>query len=207
MATTVDVVSIGTLSRNPFWGETQPVRASHATCTLVRDGAMAILVDPSLPGELLEQRLSERTGLKAAQVQAVFLTTWRPAHRRGLHVFDHAEWLMSEVEIAAMRRHLERLQVQTSGGSKGVSRGGQQARAGGADKGADRMIADELDMLGRCKPAPDKLTVSVHLFPLHGVSPGASGLLVAAPLATVIVAGDAVLTRDYLERGQAYEES
>ncbi len=191
MSVTFDVVSIGTLSRNPFWGEDQPVRTAHATCTLVRDGNTTILVDPSLPGEALERLLSDRTGLKPAQIQVVFLTTWRPVHRRGLHLFEGAEWLVSPQELQAMRKHLEKL-------------AGQYKVAG---KQPDRMLADEVDLLRRCKSAADKLTPNVHLFPTPGASPGSAGLLVAAPLTTAIIAGDAVLTREYLERGQAYEES
>jgi glyoxylase-like metal-dependent hydrolase (beta-lactamase superfamily II) len=191
MAVTFDVVSIGTLSHNPFWGETKPVRTSHATTTLVRDGGTSILVDPSLPAEALEYRLSERTSLKPAQVQAVFLTTWRPVHRRGLHLFDHADWLISPAELAAMRKHLEKLL-------------GQFKAAG---KQSDEVIADELDLLRRCKPAPDKLTANVHLFPASGASSGNAGLLIASPLVTVVVAGDAVVTREYLDHGQPYEKS
>jgi glyoxylase-like metal-dependent hydrolase (beta-lactamase superfamily II) len=191
MNTTFDVVSIGTLSRNLFWGETQAVRAAHATTTLIRDGGTTILVDPSLPGEGLEFRLSERTGLKPAQVEVVFLTTWRPVHRRGLHLFDQADWLVNQAELDAMRKHMERLIGQYKAGLQRP----------------DPAIADELDLLRRCKPAPEKLTANVHLFPAGGTSPGGAGLLVASPLTTVVVAGDAVLSREYLERGQVYEES
>lgn len=191
MAVTFDVVSIGALSRNPFWGETQPVRTSHATTTLVRDGTTNILVDPSLPGEALEHRLSERTGIKPAQVEVVFLTTWRPVHRRGLHLFDHADWLLPPAELDAMRAHLERL----------------AGRYKAAGKQPDPMIVDEITLLSRCKPASDKLTANVHLFPAAGASAGSAALLLASPLTTVVVAGDAVLTRLHLEHVQPYEES
>jgi len=40
------VISIGALSRNRLWGETAPVRSSHATTTVVFDGDRIILVDP-----------------------------------------------------------------------------------------------------------------------------------------------------------------
>lgn len=191
MSVTFDVISIGALSRNPFWGETQPVRTSHATSTLVRDGGTSILVDPSLPPEALEHRLSERVGIKPAQVQAVFLTTLRPAHRRGLPLFEVADWLVPPAELDAMRQHLAKLvsSLKQSG------------------KWPDPMIVDEIGLLQRCKSAPEKLTANVHLFPAAGVSVGAAGLLIAAPLTTVVVAGDAVISREYLERGQPYEES
>ena len=47
----------------------------------------------------------------------------------------------------------------------------------------------------------------MHLFPISGASSGNAGLLVASPLTTAVVAGDAVLTREHLEHGQPYEES
>ena len=56
------IISIGTLSKNRFWGETQPKRFPHATTTLIQDGTQTILVDPSLPAEVLTQRLEERSG-------------------------------------------------------------------------------------------------------------------------------------------------
>ncbi len=191
MAVTFDVVSIGTLSHNPLWGEQEPVRAAHATTTLVRDGQTTVLVDPSLPGEALAQRLLERTGLKPAQVQAVFLTTWRPVHRGGLALFDHADWLVPQAELEAMGHHLTQMVVELKKRSQPV----------------DPMIADEAELLRRCKPAPDKLTPHIHLFPAAGASPGSAGLLLAAPLTTALIAGDAVLTREHLERGQPYEQS
>ena len=191
MSVTFDVVSIGTLAKNPFWGEQSPVRTEHATTTLVRDGATIILVDPSLAGDVVGQRLSERTGLKPSQVQAVFLTTWQPIHRRGLHLFDHADWLIWQREQQAVLEHLEKLAADPR--NKGTP--------------AQRLIQDELDLLRRCKPAPEKITHNVHLYPAGGASPGSAGLLIAAPLTTAIVAGDAVVTRDYLEHGKVYEES
>ena len=57
------VISIGALSKNRFWGETAPKRFPHATTTLICDGTQTILVDPSLPAEVLAQRLEERSAL------------------------------------------------------------------------------------------------------------------------------------------------
>lgn len=191
MSVTFDVVSIGTLARNPFWGEDKPVRTEHATTTLVREGTTTILVDPSLQAEVLESRLSERTGLKPSQVQVVFLTTWQPIHRRSLHLLDHADWLIWQREQEALLEHLDKLAADP--------------RAKGTP--TEQLIRDERELLRRCKPAPEKLTVNIHLFPSPGVTPGSAGLLLGAPLASTIVAGDAVISRDYLERGQIFEES
>ena len=83
MAIEYSVISIGTLSRNLLWNESAAVRTPHATTTLVTDGDRKILVDPSLPGHILESRFNERTGAALADITDVFCTTLRPVHRRG----------------------------------------------------------------------------------------------------------------------------
>lgn len=109
MSVRLDIVSIGTLSRNLLWNEPQPVRTAHATCSLVRSGKRSILVDPGLPAPALAARLFERTGLRPEQIDTVFLTSLRPAHRASLGAFSHATWLAHEPEIDSMRSQLERL--------------------------------------------------------------------------------------------------
>src|SRR3954463_16522984 len=104
-----DIISIGTLSRNRIWGESDAVRTPHATSTLIRAGKRNILVDPGLPGAALGARLFERTGLRPEQVDTVFLTNFRPAHRAGLGLFGHARLLINEAEQQATRGHLEAL--------------------------------------------------------------------------------------------------
>ena len=76
MSVSVDVISVGTLSRNRFWDEAGIVRPPHATTTLLRDGPRCIIIDPSLPTELLAQRLDERSGLKPEDIDTVFLTSF-----------------------------------------------------------------------------------------------------------------------------------
>lgn len=189
MGITYDVVSIGCLSFNRFWNERQPVRGPHATTTLIRDGTQAILVDPSLPAELLVHRLDERTGLKPEHVDRVFLTSFQPVHRRALVAFERAEWLMHEVEIQAYREHL------------------QQLLANSVDDESERTLLarEELSLLERINPAPERLTPTVHLFPTPGVTPGSCSLLVLPATATIVVAGDAVISREYLDNGRVFE--
>src|SRR2546423_1342667 len=67
----VDIVSIGTLSRNRLWGEGSSVRTPHATTTLIRTGKRNIIVDPGLPAQVLGARLGERTGVKAGEIDTV----------------------------------------------------------------------------------------------------------------------------------------
>ena len=68
MSLAFDVINIGCLSRNRFWNEEQARRVAHATCVLIRDGSKTVLVDPSLPAELLNHRLDERAGLAAQKL-------------------------------------------------------------------------------------------------------------------------------------------
>jgi len=185
------IVSIGALSRNRFWGETDAQRVAHATTVLIRYGSTSILVDPGLPNEILSQRLDERTGLKPQQIDVVFLTCFRPVHRRGLRLFERARWLMHDPEIEAMRARLDEL-------AAGARDSGDQDLRG--------LLHDERSLLGRVEPAPEKLTRSVHLFPCRGVTPGAAGLLLSAATGTTIIAGDAIVTRDYFEAGRVFEQ-
>src|SRR6187399_706702 len=105
----LDVISIGTLSRNRLWGETQADRTPHATCTLIRAGKRNILVDPGLPAQAMGARLFERTGLRPEQIDTVFLTNFRPSHRAGLPLFAQAKVLMHEVEQETMASRLRSL--------------------------------------------------------------------------------------------------
>ena len=181
----VDIISIGTLSRNLLWNETQPARTPHATTTLIRAGRRHILVDPGLPAQILAARLFERTGLKAEQIDTVFLTNFRPAHRAGLSLFAHAKMLISENEQAWTRSQLERLIEQAP------------------DEDIDRRTLEaELRVLDTLRPADDKLAEAVDLFPLPGYTPGTCGLLISSPLTTTLLTGDAVPTLDHFLAGQ-----
>jgi glyoxylase-like metal-dependent hydrolase (beta-lactamase superfamily II) len=183
------VISIGTLSRNRFWGESQAKRYPHATTTLVQDGRLTLLVDPSLPAEVLAQRLDERSGLSPDKIEAVFLTTFRPIHRRSLSLFGKATWLMHEAEITACREHLQGILSQ-----------------GGEDE-LQQLVRDEQALLKRVEPAGEKITPQIHLFPASGVTPGNAGLLLVTATQTVVIAGDAVITQDHYEAGQVYEQA
>ena len=89
------VIHIGTLSMNKFWGETERVRSPTATCTLLRTKEGSVLVDPSPSPELLESQLFACTGLRPADVDAVFVTHWHGDHRLGLPLFEDEPWLMA----------------------------------------------------------------------------------------------------------------
>ncbi len=185
-----DIISIGTLSRNRLWNENEIVRTAHATTTLIRAGKRMILVDPGLPPVALKARLFERTGLLPDQIDTIFLTNFRPAHRAGLELFPRARVFIHANEQASEAERLEALL--------------RDAPDGDDDR---KILARELALLDRCTPAEDELVDGVDLFPLFGYSPGNSGLLVTTPTTTTLIAGDAVPTLDHFLAGQVLSDS
>lgn len=194
----VRVISIGALAANPIWQEKSPVRAGHATTVLIRagmpggrgaDAVRTIVVDPGLPPEILSARLAERANCRPEDVTHVFLTSFRPELRRGITLFDRATWWIAEGEresvgvplAAAAKRALE----------------AQDREAAGA-------IQQELAILQRCQPAPDHLADRVDLFPLPGVTPGLTGVIISGARHTTLITGDAVPTADHLAEGKLF---
>ena len=182
------VISIGTLSANRLWGESAAVRTAHATTTLVTADDRLILVDPSLPGRVLDARLNERTGKQLADVTDVFCTTLRPVHRRGLPELTHANWWCYEAELDAYSAGLastqdsaDRIHADTDG------------------------MAEETDLVSRFRPCPAQFGRQVSLYPLIGASPGSAGLLLTPPTQTILIAGDAAITAEHIQRGQVWQ--
>ena len=186
----LDVISIGTLSRNRLWGEAQSVRTAHATTTLIRTARKNILIDPGLPPQAIGARLFERTGLRPEQIDIVFLTNFRPSHRAGLPLFTESQVLMHEVEQQTMANRLRALI--------------EEAPQEDLDRAT---LANELKLLESIRPAEDKLAEQVDLFPLFGYTAGTTGLLVAAPTTTTLIAGDAVPTLDHFLAGQVMPDA
>jgi glyoxylase-like metal-dependent hydrolase (beta-lactamase superfamily II) len=196
----VIIISIGALSKNPLWNERVPIRSSHATTTLIKTTAsdddpapVLLLVDPSLPGEVLDARLYERAGLHAADITHVFLTNWRPVHRRGLEKFPHARWIMHPAEIEAAATAIENAQANLE-------------RQGQSEGEVAQMVQKERDLLQKMLPADDQLATNVDLYPLHGYTPGQSGLLISEPTITTVIAGDAVPTAGHFLAGQVFPD-
>jgi glyoxylase-like metal-dependent hydrolase (beta-lactamase superfamily II) len=181
------VISIGTLAANPHWGERGAVRPPHATTTLIVAGKAKILVDPSLPAQALVPRLVERSGIGPDDITHVFLTCLNPSHRRGLLAFERAQWLVSE-------REREAIGVQLIGSIKEAH--------GAGDDDLVKTLGQEIAVIERTVPAPDKLAAGVDLFPMPGVTPGMTGLLLPGAGATTLIAGDAVATVEHLAAGQ-----
>ncbi|MBL0920753.1 MAG: MBL fold metallo-hydrolase [Phycisphaerales bacterium] len=183
----VRVVSIGALGAHPLWSERAPVRAGHATTTLIRTAGRTILVDPGLPEAAIVARLRERANVAPRDVTDVFLTSFRPDARRSIEAFADADWWIAESEREGVGLPLiDALQRAAEGG----------------DEELQKMIAHDVAVLQRCRAAPDALAERVDLFPLPGVTPGLCGLLIAGQRHTTLVCGDAIPTVEHLEQGK-----
>jgi len=170
-----DVLAIGSLAANAYWGERAPVRREYATATLVRSEDVTLVADPGWPADVLRAALFYRAGLEPEAVTHVFLTHFDPAHFAGIDLFAEAEWTMFEEEI-------------------------RYARAEGDADGLGGQVVE------RVRPAPERFAAGVDLFPTFGPSPGHCSLLVYTALATAVVAGDLVPTREHFERGRLEQE-
>jgi glyoxylase-like metal-dependent hydrolase (beta-lactamase superfamily II) len=200
------IISIGTLSRNSFWGENAPVRTPHATTTLILSGKEKILVDPALPGQILNARLFERAGIKNSDITMVFLTSFRAAHRGGLAAFDKATWYLHEPEKKYVRKVLEEM-YRRSGSDTCQCKDPHHEHGDHHDHESDRsLIAMDLELLDRCKPAPERLAEQVEIFPSPGATPGCCGLLLTPPVGATMIAGDAVINTEYLEHGKVWDD-
>lgn len=178
------VISIGTLSRHELWNEKGEARTAHATTTLIRSGDKVILVDPGLPAQVIAARLRERSGLDPSDITDIFLTNFRPAHRWGLSAFPNARWLISEMEREFIGNALVEQFRQAPEGM------------------AKQFLQEEISLLKRFQPVPDRLAPQVDLFPLPGFTPGTCGLVLSHMNSTTLVAGDAVATVEHLEQGR-----
>lgn len=185
------VISIGTLPAHSLWGEAAPVRTGHATCSLIRADDRTILVDPGLPAQAMVARLGERTGLGPSDITHVFLTSFQASTCRGIVAFDDATWWISEAER-------EGIGIPLAQGLKAAADADEQTR---------QEFEFQIGVLQRCQVAPDHLAERVDLFPMPGVTPGLTGLLISEPRHTTLICGDAVPTVEHMEAGRVLAEA
>lgn len=94
-------LTLGHLSRNKFWGE-DPDTQYHsvvASSTLVRDGDINILVDPTLPVDEMENRLQRYCGLDRNGIDIIFATHFHTDHRLDAEKYPNAKLYMSAESI------------------------------------------------------------------------------------------------------------
>jgi glyoxylase-like metal-dependent hydrolase (beta-lactamase superfamily II) len=97
-------LTIGHLSANKFWGETERRRGPLCTSTLIKCPGGLVLVDPPVFPPDIPRLLMDQAGIEASEVSHVFLTHFHGDHRYGLEAFPSAVWLMARPEIDYARQ-------------------------------------------------------------------------------------------------------
>lgn len=167
-----DVVTVGNLARNQYWGETgtKPFRSTLCTCTLIQGEGFRLLVDPSLaPAAQMAAELDRRTGLKVADIDTVFVTHHHDDHWFGLSHFPAARWFAAP-EVADAINRTRRLPKPV-------------------------------------EPAGGPIFSAVALVPTPGHTTSHHSLRFHCDGYAVVIAGDAVMTRDHWRERQGHHNS
>lgn len=164
-----DVITIGNLSRNRYWGESdeKPLRSAICTCTVISGKNFHLLVDPSLKdATAMATELDRRTGLSMEEIDTVFITHQHDDHLYGLKHFTGARWFAGP-EIA--------MALNKSGKF-------------------DKLI----------EPAGRILLGEIDVIPMFGHTNDSYGLRFDFNGYSVVIAGDAVASKDYWDDNQMY---
>lgn len=167
-----DVITIGNLSRNRYWGEgdDRGVRSAICTCTVVQGEGFRLLVDPSITqAELMATELDRRTGLEPGEIDTVFITHEHGDHWFGLAHFPKARWLAAPELAAALNKSAK--------------------------------------LSGKVEPVSGRLLEAIDILHTPGHTPTHHSLRFDCEGLSVVIAGDAVATRDFWRNRQGYFNS
>lgn len=109
-----DIITIGNLSRNSYWGESdeRPLRSAICTCTVISGKDFHLIVDPSLKDEKeMTSELDRRTGLTPDEIDTVFITHQHGDHLYGIKHFMKARWLAG-TEVATALNNSKQYQAK-----------------------------------------------------------------------------------------------
>jgi glyoxylase-like metal-dependent hydrolase (beta-lactamase superfamily II) len=157
-----DVVTIGNLSRNHYWGEpdNRALRAPLSTSTLITGDGWRLLVDPPYADGLqMAEELNRRTGLHLGDITHIFITHGHADHHAGLKHFTDATWLAAPAVANALNdSNIYNLSIG---------------------------------------PAEGRLLDDLEILPTPGHTPDHHSLRFECEGKAVVIAGDAVMTRDF----------
>jgi glyoxylase-like metal-dependent hydrolase (beta-lactamase superfamily II) len=100
-----DIITIGNLSRNRYWGESEEKSLHSVICTttVISGKDFHVIVDPSLKdGNAMAEELQRRTGLTPQKIDVVFVTHEHGDHHVGMANFPQAKWLASPIAAATI---------------------------------------------------------------------------------------------------------
>lgn len=196
----IRVLSIGTLGAHPLWEERHPVRTGHSTTTLIQSDDAKIVVDPGLPPQVIQARLSERAGLTPEQITHVFLTSFHPECRGGIELFTNAKWLIHGKERETVGIPIAQSLARLAETKELAQNAGEEFEDD--QQAMFEILQRDVAVLSRCEAAPDTIVNEVDLFPLPGFSEGLCGLLISEPTRTTLVCGDALPTVEHFNEGK-----
>jgi glyoxylase-like metal-dependent hydrolase (beta-lactamase superfamily II) len=114
-----DIITIGNLSRNRYWGESdeKPLRGAICTCTVISGESFHLIIDPSLEDDKsMATELDRRTGLMIDEIDTVFITHQHGDHLYGLKHFTNAKWYAgAEVATAINKSGKYDKQIEPAG--------------------------------------------------------------------------------------------
>jgi glyoxylase-like metal-dependent hydrolase (beta-lactamase superfamily II) len=102
-----DIITIGNLSRNRYWGESEerPFRGAICTCTVISGDNFHLIVDPSLADETaMTDELKRRTGLTPDDIDVVFITHQHGDHVAGIKHFQKARWIAGSLVASGLNK-------------------------------------------------------------------------------------------------------
>lgn len=174
-------ITLGHLSRNKFWGESDAAQYHSvvATTTLVQADGINILVDPTLPVEQTEELLQRHAGLGREDIDIVYATHYHADHRIDADCYPNAKLYMSEATLEDTKIAIEE-----------VRRG----------RGIPQFVVG----LENFHAAPEQLAPGVQLYALPGHTDGNTGLMLDAPEGKVLLTGDTVMGEEYFCAGEGY---
>jgi hypothetical protein len=164
-----DIITIGNLSRNRYWGDSDERAIYKAICTsiVISGKDFHIIVDPSLSDEMeMFSELKRRTGLTPDKIDAVFITHQHGDHFAGLKYFEKARWIAGS-KVA-----------------EGLNNSGQ--------------------FLKQIETSSGKLFGAIEVVPTPGHTGDHQSLRFDYRGMSIVVAGDAVATKDFWDDRQAY---
>ena len=173
-------LTLGHLSRNKFWGE-DPDTQYHsvvASSTLVQDGDVRILVDPTLPVEEMESRLQRYCGLGRNDIDIVFATHFHTDHRLDAEKYPNAKLYMSAESIQ------EVADLRKNGGAF-------------AEIFLNGAVFD-------FEAAPRQLSPGVEVQPLPGHTLGLAGLVFTSGGKKILLSGDTIMNREFYQAREGY---
>ena len=102
-----DIITIGNLSRNRYWGESddKTLRSAICTCTVISGDDFHAIVDPSIEDRAaMAAELKRRTGLMPDDIDTVFLTHQHGDHVAGVSHFLKARWFAGSETAAGLNK-------------------------------------------------------------------------------------------------------